>query len=324
MLEYFIIQLTTIGFEEQYIINIENDCAGQGKNSTAQENIKCEFKEREYFLFIFILTFILFFYLTLSFSRVFKNIRTNYEAKKSPINQILNKKKLTYKISSEILDGAYGVVFFNSIISFTFSLLKEIDKEKELYLTNRTNIFILIPILMNKFFYFTLIYYCISYNNLKGFELISSSTLISIYVALWNFAVIFIKGVAHIELLYYIQIIVSSIPALFSFIVICIHITKSFIYCNLFKDFLCFFSFVFLGGGLWFKYNAFENSYCHNTCKCGRCCCFCLGKECYCDCCCCDQDVCCCKCCCFEEDSCCRCLDCFYCCDCCECCESCC
>ena len=324
MLEYFLIQLTTIGFEEQYIINIESDCAGQGKNSTSNEEIKCEFKEREFFLLIFILTFILFFYLTLSFSRVFKNMRTNYESTKSSINQILKEKKLTYKISNEILDGAHGVVFFNSIISFTFSLLKELDKGKELYLTNRTNIFILTPILMNKFFYFTLIFYCISYNKLKGFELISSSSLISIYVALWNFAVIIIKSIAHIDILYYIQIIFSIIPALFSFFVILIHIVRSFLYCNLFKDFLCFFSFVFLGGGLWFKYNNLEKSYCHNTCKCCRCCCFCLGKECYCDCCCCDQDICCCKCCCFEDDSCCRCLNCFYCCDCCECCESCC
>ena len=47
MLEYFIIQLTTIGFEEQYIINIESDCAVQGKNNTSNENIKCEFNERE-------------------------------------------------------------------------------------------------------------------------------------------------------------------------------------------------------------------------------------------------------------------------------------
>ena len=177
---------------------------------------------------------------------------------------------------------------------------------------------------MNKFFYFTLIFYCISYNKLKGFELISFSSLISIYVALWNFAVIIIKSIAHIDILYYIQIIFSIIPALFSFFVILIHIVRSFLYCNLFKDFLCFFSFVFLGGGLWFKYNNLEKSYCHNTCKCCRCCCFCLGKECYCDCCCCDQDICCCKCCCFEDDSCCRCLNCFYCCDCCECCESCC
>ena len=324
MLEYFIIQLTTIGFEEQYVFNVEHDCFDESKNKTSFTKIQCEFKDRGYFLLMFILTFILFFYLTLSFSRFFKNMRTNSETTKSSIDQKLKKKNLTYKISNEILDGAHGVVFFNSIISFIFSILKEIDEEKEIYIINRTNIFILTPILMNKFFYFTLIFYCISYKNLKGFELISSSSLISIYVALWNFAVLVIKSFTGIEILYYIQIAFSSIPSLFAFIFIFIHIGKSFYHCNIIKDFLCIFSFTFLGGGLWFKYNVFEKSYCHNTCKCCRCCCFCLGKECYCDCCCCDQDICCCKCCCFEEDSCCRCLNCFYCCDCCECCESCC
>ena len=324
MLEYFIIQLTTIGFEEQYVFNVEHDCFDESKNKTSFTKIQCEFKDRGYFLLMFILTFILFFYLTLSFSRFFKNMRTNSETTKSSIDQKLKKKNLTYKISNEILDGAHGVVFFNSIISFIFSILKEIDEEKEIYIINRTNIFILTPILMNKFFYFTLIFYCISYKNLKGFELISSSSLISIYVALWNFSVLIIKSFTGIEILYYIQIAFSSIPSLFAFIFIFIHIGKSFYHCNIIKDFLCIFSFTFLGGGLWFKYNVFEKSYCHNTCKCCRCCCFCLGKECYCDCCCCDQDICCCKCCCFEEDSCCRCLNCFYCCDCCECCESCC
>ena len=316
MLEYFIIQLTTIGFEAQYVFNVEKDC---NKNNTSVKT-HCEFKERGYFLLFFIVTFILFFYLTLSFSRIFKNMRTA----KSSINKKLKRKKLTYKISNEILDGAHGIVFFNSIISFTLSLLKEINPNKDIYPINRTNIIIIIPILMNKFFYFTLIYYCISYKDIKDFELISSSSLISIYVALWNFAVIIIKAFTHIEILYYIQIAFSSIPSLFAIIFIFISIGKSFYRCNIIKDFLCFFSFTFLGGGLWFKYNVFEKSYCHNTCKFCRCCCFCLGKECYCDCCCCDQDICCCKCCCFEEDSCCRCLDCFYCCDCCECCESCC
>ena len=328
MLEYFIIQLTTIGFEAQYVINVEQDCPINNNNdtNTSVEKIHCEFKERGYFLLFFILTFILFFYLTLSFSRIFKNMRNNSEKAKSTIDQKLKRKKLTYKISNEILDGAHGLVFFNSIISFTLSLLKEINPKKQIYPINRTNIIILIPILMNKFFYFTLIYYCISYNykDLKDFELISSSSLISIYVALWNFAVMIIKAFTHIEILYYIQIAFSSIPSLFAIIFILISIGKSLYHCNIIKDFLCFFSFTFLGGGLWFKYNVMEKSYCYNTCKFCRCCCFCLGKECYCDCCCCDQDICCCKCCCFEEDSCCRCLDCFYCCDCCECCESCC
>ena len=63
MLEYFIIQLTTIGFEAQYVINVEQDCPINNNNdtNTSVEKIHCEFKERGYFLLFFILTFILFF-----------------------------------------------------------------------------------------------------------------------------------------------------------------------------------------------------------------------------------------------------------------------
>ena len=40
---------------------------------------------------------------------------------------------------------------------------------------------------MNKFFYFTLIYYSLSISeDNKGFELISGSTLTSVYLLIWN------------------------------------------------------------------------------------------------------------------------------------------
>jgi hypothetical protein len=48
---------------------------------------------------------------------------------------------------------------------------------------------------MSKFYHFTLIYYCISYTeDKKQFELISGSTLISIYLSISDFIISFIKN----------------------------------------------------------------------------------------------------------------------------------
>ena len=182
---------------------------------------------------------------------------------------------------------------------------------------------------MSRFFYFTLIYYCLSYRLQKSFDLISSATLISIYLILYDSAISIIKYIfdaKKIYILYFIQLIFSSIPTLILAIFIFYRIGKSFLYCTIIKDFLCFLSFFLLGGGLWFKNDVHETSYCSNACECCKCCCcYCIERACYCDCCCCDQDSCC-YCCCFNENSCCycKCCSCFYCCDCCECCESCC
>ena len=359
MLEYFILKFTTIAFESQYNVNVwetddiektdfkkgiktyfNNTFYLDTNDGTNNDSIKYDYKETLIFLVVFIATFLLFFYFTLSFSRFFKNFGKKY--KKESIEDKTDEYKMKKhkdminkisKISSEILDGLHGILFFNGIFSFIFSLLYLLNyKDNNTLIENifkKTNNYIYIPILMNKFFCFTLIYYCLIFKLVKGFDLISSASLISIYIVLYDLAISIIQnlfGDEKIYILYIIQLILSSIPSLLFVAFIFYETIKAFIYGTIIKDILFFLSFVLLGGGLWFKKDVSETSYCSTSCVCCKCCCcYCIDKACYCDCCCCDNDSCC-YCCCFKEESCCycQCCKCFYCCDCCECCESCC
>ena len=64
---------------------------------------------------------------------------------------------------------------------------------------------------MNKFFFFTLKYYCLSYSeDQQGFELISSSTLISIYLVIWDLFYSNIRDYLPISVLFIIQLIPSG------------------------------------------------------------------------------------------------------------------
>ena len=354
MLEYFILKFTTIAFESQYNVNVwqtdneKKDFKKSIKNyfnyifyfNSNNDYIKYNYKETLIFLVVFIATFLLFFYFTLSFSRFFKTFRNKYKKEniedKNDENKMKKHKEMIIKISkisSEILDGLHGILFFNGIFSFIFSLLYLLNyKDNYILIENifqKTNNYIYIPILMNKFFCFTLIYYCLIFKLVKGFDLISSASLISIYIVLYDLAISIIQNIfddENIYILYIIQLIFSSIPTLLFVVFIIFETVKSFVYKTKIKDILFILSFILLGGGLWFKKDVNETSYCSTSCVCCKCCCcYCIGKACYCDCCCCDSDSCC-YCCCFKEESCCycNCCQCFYCCDCCECCESCC
>ena len=99
------------------------------------------------------------------------------------------------KLSNDILNGTHGIVLFNSVFSIIFSSLylsNISDNIKKYIFEDNINI-IFIPILLNKFYYFTLNYYCI-YTAEKNnkFELISTSSLVSFYIIIWNLALTFI------------------------------------------------------------------------------------------------------------------------------------
>ena len=170
---------------------------------------------------------------------------------------------------------------------------------------------------MNKFYYFTLIYFCISFSeSKKKFELISGSTLISIYLFIWNLIISLIRDLSSLNRLYITQIVFASIPSLIVayFIISFIFSTLcSFCKCESFECFgilFCLCCFLCCFGGFWI--NIFLDI---DNCDCD-CDCDCCDLNCYCcidcfDC----LDCCCCRCC-----DCCECYDCFGCCDCFYCC----
>jgi hypothetical protein len=182
-MEYFLLQLTTLGFEKLFNENNDN-----GKN----QNLLI------YILFFFI-SLILFFYLTISFGKIFI-ILAQKEEYKDFIEQV----------SNEILNGTYGILIFNAFYSFIISIIYFVSKDG---ITN--NNYISIPIFMSKFYFFTFTHYCTIYTDeADGIELISCSTLISIYLSIWDFVIGFITENISIKALFIIQMIPCTIIVL--------------------------------------------------------------------------------------------------------------
>ena len=97
---------------------------------------------------------------------------------------------------------------------------------------------IFIPILMNKFYYFTLDYYSIyTAENEKKFQILSTSSLISTYIIIFDGIVSLIKGSIpdeneheeynYYKILYIIQIVFSLIPSIAAVIFIIIGLCYS-------------------------------------------------------------------------------------------------
>ena len=306
MLGYFTLQLSTIGFEKQY-------------ESYKDVNI-----HRKTLIIIFVSTFILFFYFSLAFTRL---LIDDYDDKKE-LEEKSFKDKVS-RLSNDILNGIIGVLFFNALFSFIFSIFylsNMSDEVKSFFFEDNINI-IFMPILMNKFYYFTLNYYCIyTAEQAKKFDIISSSSVISFYIIIWNLAMTLIKwsisdenktdGYNYFNILYIIQICISSIPSaaigIFVFISIiystgiiqyfcddcddCSLIVENF---TLHKILFFIFSFLFCFGGLWIRivsFGEFEYECCSvgNCCDFGDNCCnvYCFDNEMFCDCCCCDKYSC--------------------------------
>ena len=352
MIEYFILKILTIAFEKQYldfednngiidnknntnktiieeVINFINVTNINNNNNQTSENshiiFNLKMKELETFI-VFIISFFLFFYLTLSFNTLlsFADDSNNEKGNK--------KKKLVgiKRISNGILDGIHGILIFDGVLALIFS---------SLYLSNENNMlfksqnFFLIPILMNKFYYFTLIYFCISYSEeKKKFDLISGATLISIYLLIWDLIISLIRNNATLNALYILQIIFASIPCLILLIIIILLIVAFFMpemsCCERFVYLGCLSSFIICFGGFWCNAKILDsliirldNCDCRCDCECDCCedscyCCFdflnffsCLRC---CECC---HGGTCCECCyCCECYDCCNCCSCFYCC----------
>lgn len=270
------------------------------------------FKKEDLFNFInFIVTFFLFFYITLS---------TNNILNLSKLSETTENEKIYFnminKLSTGILDGTHGILLFDGVYSLILSAIYLANNNASIF---QYHYFIFSPILMNKFYYFTLIYFRISFSeSKKKFDLISGSTLISIYLFIWDFIISLIRDSSDLNKLYITQIVFASIPSLFVAIILIALIvfifqflfTREYIYA--FGTLFCICSFLVCCGGFWIhKINDINYGDC--DCCCDGCCdCYCC-IECF-DGCCCEDCICYisrCYCC----DACCRCYDYFGCCD---------
>ena len=235
IMEFFLLQLTTLGFEKLF---------GENNDNGNNQNLLI------YILFFFI-SLILFFYLTISFGKIFIILAQKEEYK-----------DLIEQVSNEILNGTYGILIFNAFYSFIISIIYFVSKDG---ITN--NNYISIPIFMSKFYFFTFTHYCTIYTDeADGIELISCSTLISIYLSIWDFAIGFITDNIPIKALFIIQMIPCTL------IVLGVLLTLfTFMFCvgSFWIIFLYLITFFTFGGGLWFC-DKFDQEKCFERCKCCR------------------------------------------------------
>lgn len=273
---YFLLELMTIAFEQQY------------------ERYKGEHQHIKTFYSVFLGSFIMFLYFSITAGRFINYLKEDYFHG--------TKKELLGRLSEKLLDGTYGIVLFNGIFSLIFSSIYLFNKSqpKNYIFQNNVNI-ILLPILMNKLYYLTLNYYC-TYTSEKSkkekFELfISSSTLISLYMLIWDGILFFIKEFISyfqtddnfLRSLYIFQFIASIIPCIIFAVIFVSFLVAACDCCNLLccncKEYdkgIGFFlflymilSFIFCFGGCWLDSESIMYS---------NCCCCDKKSKCYCNC----------------------------------------
>ena len=240
LIEYFLIKLNTIAFET--IIDENNE---EGNNEFIKDFISI-FK----FIMIFTVSLFLFFYLTISFGRIYIYITEdkNQEDEKSEINKL---GAYTGKLSNKILNGTNGIIIFNSFYSFFVSLIclsKDINNNFCFY----------IPILMNKFFFFAFAHHCTVFTDTEeGIDFFSCGTLLAIYLQVLDFIIDLLKKFP-IKILLYIQVIFSSFIILASLSLISLFMC----FLGMFwLTFLYLLSFLFSFDGFWF-YDCYKKNKC--------------------------------------------------------------
>ena len=236
LLQYFFIQIITAAFEIIYDENIE-DGFNQFK----------DFLGIFFFVFIFLCSLFLFFYLTISFGFLTSYITEHKKGKKKK-KVVLG--EMTSEISNNILNGTYGIIIFNSFYSF---ILSSICISKEI----KNNYYFYIPIFLNKFYYFTFAHQCaIRTDDDDSLNYFTTATLLSIYLFIWDLIIDQIKLIP-IKILLYIQIFLSLIIiiiSVFAFIISLFCIGKF-----LFTLLYCLTSvFVIPFGGFWFIDHCYE------------------------------------------------------------------
>ena len=141
-----------------------------------------------------------------------------------------------------------GIIYYISFYVFILSFIYLLGNKELFNNVFHNNYYIYPPILVNKFFFFTLTYYCLSYSeDQQGFELISSSTLISIYLVIWDLFYNSMRDYLPIQVLFIIQLVPSGYYSIsFTFKMFMAMITSGSVlgfivsFCFIFYLFCCF------------------------------------------------------------------------------------
>ena len=104
------------------------------------------------------------------------------------------------ELSKGILGGIYIIFYLEGIYISIFFILYIIDSKNEIF---QNACIYLIPILLNQFYYFTMVFYCTRYSvNINKYELINGSFLISIWLVIIDLVVSYIRDSFDLENIY--------------------------------------------------------------------------------------------------------------------------
>ena len=181
----FILQFITIGL----IKKINNDI-----------NNKIFFSSNYHFLTYFF-TFILYLLFTHIVSYIVEYLLGSVFDE--DVEDVFNTKVFGVNVAVWVMGSSIFSIFFNLFFSIIFTILHLFTNITFIYNNN----IVLIPIIINKLFYFTQSKICSQIiGGYKTFELLSNSTTLSIYILLWDSIIgLFLK--LNIEILYVLQLI---------------------------------------------------------------------------------------------------------------------
>ena len=211
-------------------------------------------------LIIIVISLFIFFMLTRQLSKV-------------KLGEAIKVKKKNVKKTSEdtysIFNGIHILLLINSMISLAFSI-------SYFGITQDFGDYIIVPLLMYQYFYFSFNYYCIIVTDLENNHdlFLSGDVLVSIYLKIWDIIYsLIINYVEYEQFLYFFQGVLSVV--IIAFFIFYLIYSK-------FKYVIC--------------YNCVNINFCgflQICCPCCKCNTYCIDGIQYCDCCCCDEGSCC-------------------------------
>ena len=211
LIEYFMLQLITMPYEEKY------------------KQIDINDKNNITFLINFLACFSIYLIVSYYFGSKIKKYNENNDStpRKKICGEALN--------SNEILFGLHYIIVVNSFLAFLNSAKKIFITQEYNLITGKTfSLLIFDVVIMNRFCFFTLNYYILNASLAKRnkSELISLTILISIYISFFNALITLIKSIfKSMYALYIIQFSSSLLIILYI-----IKIMISFIFENCFKS----------------------------------------------------------------------------------------
>ena len=176
------------------------------------------------------------------------------------------------ELSNGIFGGIYIIFYLEGIYILIFSILYLKNSKSEIF--QNTCIY-LFPILLNQFYYFTMVYYCTRYSvNINKYEIINGSFLISIWFVIIDLIVSYIRDYFDLENIYINSLCLLPIAGILIKIIIFLVNIKYFCCHIILKNFKKICTIIFTNLDIFsLKECCYDCFGCQNCLRCCYCCC---------------------------------------------------